>query len=138
MSRGVTFAAAALGSFLLLACASSPEAGAPTSPTTSNGGAVSVSGAIDCLTGTVSAFSFFVSAREVRGNLQTQFAGGSNFALLQNGRSVEAQGALTGSVLTADASSGRRSRGRGRSTVRRRVSGAEDHARGRWRRRQGS
>jgi hypothetical protein len=61
-----------------------------------------VSGAIDRLTGTASAFTFFISAREVRGNVQTQFTGGANFASLQNGRLVEAQGSLAGNVVTAE------------------------------------
>src|SRR5262245_15051225 len=97
MIRRVMFAAAGLVCLFILACAGSPGPAAPT-PTAP----LTVSGAVDRLSGTAASFAFFVGAREVRGNTQTEFSSGSSFATLKNGRSVEAHGPVVDNVLAAD------------------------------------
>lgn len=66
---------------------------------------VRVTGPVDRLTGTATAFTFLVGSREVRGSGQTQFTGegpsAQGFANLRNGRTVEVRGALDGQVLVA-------------------------------------
>ena len=64
-----------------------------------------ITGDVARLTGTASAFTFFIGTREVRGTSSTQFTGqGSSsqgFANLRNGATVEARGSMTGEVLNA-------------------------------------
>jgi hypothetical protein len=106
MIRRGTFAAAALVWFFIPACAGSPDPAAPTAiaqgSTGSANAPVTVSGAVDRLSGTAASFAFFVGAREVRGNSQTQFSAGSSFTTLKNGQSVEAHGPVVDNVLAAD------------------------------------
>lgn len=106
MIRRGTFAAAALLWFFIPACAGSPDPAAPTATTRGATGSASapitVSGAVDRLSGTAASFTFFIGAREVRGNSQTQFSSGSNFTTLKNGRSAEAHGPVVDNVLAAD------------------------------------
>ena len=64
-----------------------------------------ITGAVARLTGTASAFTFFIGTREVRGASSTQFTGqGSSsqgFTNLRNGATVEVRGSMTGEVLNA-------------------------------------
>lgn len=106
MTRRGTFAAAALVWLFMPACAGSPDPSAPTAIAQASTGSantpVTVSGAVDRLSGTAASFAFFVGAREVRGNSQTQFSTGSSFSTLKNGQSVEAHGPVVDNVLAAD------------------------------------
>ena len=106
MIRRVMFAAAGLVCLFIPACAGSPGPAAPTATSQGSSGSanapLTISGAVDRLSGTAASFTFFVGAREVRGNSQTQFSTGSSFTTLKNGRSVEAHGPVVDNVLAAD------------------------------------